>query len=211
MCGALAGGAAPADRTGPDVTTAIGDVQTQSVAGGGSSFYHDQGGGYGETPLGRHAFGGQAGYAAPGWPGANVHAQAIPEEIPENAAPAAPAGGEFSFPSADAYRLAAAADSVRTTPGDRGNPVEEGGPMEPVSQGMSGAVSPRSGMTTVTGPSQSLTGILAGAHELLGEIGTSQTQGLTGTFTGATPRTIGGVSGKSTIPGERPSQDPGRQ
>lgn len=184
-------------------------VQTPSVAGGGSSFYHDQG--FAETPMSRPGYGQQSAPYAPGWPGANVHAQAIPEEIPEGGASGAtPAGGDFSFPAADAYN-AGAVDSVRTVPGDRGNPVEEGGPLEPQSQGMSGVVSPRSGVTGVTHPSQSLTGILAGAHELLGEIGTSTTQGLTGTFTGTTPRTTVGGGGLSGVAGERPSQEHGRQ
>ena len=147
--------------------------------------------------MGRHGFTAAPAAAPPGWPGANVHAQAIPEEAPEGA------GGGFSFPAADAYR-GGGLDSVRTAPGDRGNPVEGDG--EPQSQGVSGVASPRSGMTTVTGPSQSLTGILAGAHELLGEIGTSQTQGLTGTFTG-TPRAMG----FSSAMGDRPSQDGGRK
>lgn len=185
-------------------------MQTPSVAGGGSSFYHDQG--FAETPMGRHGYGQQGAGYTPGWPGANVHAQAIPEEIPEGGASAATAagGGDFSFPAADAYH-AGAVDSVRTVPGDRGNPVEEGGPLEPQSQGVSGVVSPRSGVTGVTGPSQSLTGILAGAHELLGEIGTSTTQGLTGTFTGATARTTVGGGGLSGVAVERPSQEHGRQ
>lgn len=72
------------------------------------------------------------------------------------------------------------------------------GPMAPSSQhehgnpGLGGApTSPRSGgghtnpLSTGTGPSQSLTGLLAGANDLLGEIGTTQqTTVLTGTLPG---------------------------
>jgi hypothetical protein len=75
------------------------------------------------------------------------------------------------------------------------------GPVEPssVSHGHNAAflhnsavpTSPRSqaGLTnplsTGTGPSQSLTGLLAGANDLLGEMGTTQTTALTGTIPGA--------------------------
>jgi 8-oxo-dGTP pyrophosphatase MutT (NUDIX family) len=94
----------------------------------------------------------------------------------------AAAANDFSFPGGTA---------------DAGGAAEEGGaegygPMAPVS-GPHGPQSPRSiggtnPLSTGTGPSQSLTGILAGANELLGEIGTTQTMttaALTGTITGA--------------------------
>lgn len=92
--------------------------------------------------------------------------QVIPEE-------GAPAGNDFSFPGAE-----------------DNNPQEGYGPTAPMSAGPTGATSPRSiggtnPLSTATGPSQSLTGILAGANELLGEMGTTQTTVLTGTLTGA--------------------------
>jgi hypothetical protein len=101
-------------------------------------------------------------------------------------------GNEFSFPGVQEQEMQedyGELDQMHEGPiepasvvsHDR-NPayVQSGVPTSPRST--TGFTNP---LSTGTGPSQSLTGLLAGANDLLGEMGTTQTTALTGTIPGA--------------------------
>ena len=114
----------------------------------------------------------------------------------EYGAPGEHGGNEFSFPGVQEQEMQEGygeMDQMHEGPAapssmsqDR-NPSFRGGPSGEPPTSPRSAAGHTNPLSTATGPSQSLTGLLAGANDLLGEMGTTQTTvgGLTGTLTGA--------------------------